>query len=139
MACSEDVPSPQLCAFTAVFIGIYYGFSMEFLLFFNVFSTDFPCIIYDVSWIFCVFCMDFLCILHGFSVELPCMVLQIHLILFQCLMILPSCIPCYTMICITCLMFFIPLTLTPGSLFYSLVYFVYCLTLSPHISAQETY
>ena len=85
--------------------------------------------------------MDVLCILHGFSVELPCVVLQIHLhvILFQCLMILPSFTPCYTVICITFLMLFIPLTLTPGSLFYSLVYLVYCLTLSPPTSAQETH
>ena len=83
--------------------------------------------------------MDVLCILHGFSVELPSVVLQIHLILLQCLMILPSFTPCYTVICITFLMLFIPLTLTPGSLFYSLVYLVYCLTLSPPTSAQETY
>ena len=55
------------------------------------------------------------------------------------IMIISSFTPCYTMICITFLMLFIPLTLTPGSLFYSLVYLVYCLTLSPPTSAQETY
>ena len=56
--------------------------------------------------------MDVLCILHGFSVEVPCVVLQIHVILFQCLMILPSFTPCRTVICITFPMLFIPLTLS---------------------------
>ena len=83
MACSEDVLSPRLCAFTAVFINIDYGFSIEFLLLSNVFF-------YGLSMDYLWFVMDVLCILHGFSVELPCVVLQIHLILFQCLMILPS-------------------------------------------------
>ena len=93
-------------AFTMGFLWNFYCFPMFFLRTFHALS---------------MMCHGFLCILHGFSVELPCVVLQIHLILVQCLMILPSCIPCYTMICITFLMFFIPLTLTPGSLFYSLV------------------
>ena len=67
------------------------------------------------------------------------MVLQICLILFQCLIILPSCIPFYTMICITFLMFFIPLTLTPGSLFYSLAYFVLLLNSFPsNFSTRDT-
>ena len=130
MACSEDIPSPRLYAFTAVFIGIYYGFSMEFYCFPMFFLTfhglSMICHGYFVyfAWLSCGVTMC------GFTDPFK---------RFQCLMILPSCIPCYTVICTTFLMLFIPLTLTPGSLFYSFVYLVYCLTLSPPISAQKTY
>ena len=125
------VLSPRLCAFTAVFMGIYYGFSMEFPLLCNVFFLR---IFHGFSMIFHGFSVYFAWLFCGVS-----MVLQIHIILFQCLMILPSCIPCYTMIRITSLILFIPLILTPGSLFYSLFYLVYCLTPSPPTSAQDTY